>query len=148
LARIKLFFLFFYIVNFFLQFIYFLFYTGVSKFFYIYIYKKTFISLEHKFLCQKERERERERDCSIAPAYLVSNEEGMVRDVRRHKCPMDVCAPTTSQVREHHFPIVKSLGHNFQRHTTPPKQVWIEWIQVAPDTMENHRLSSFNNLVR
>jgi hypothetical protein len=116
-------FLFFYIVNFFLP-IHFFIYILESLFF-IYI-KKTFISLEHKFLCQKERERERERDCSIAPAYLVSNEEGMVRDVRRHKCPMDVCAPTTSQVREHHFPIVKSLGHNFQRHTTPPKQVWIE----------------------
>jgi len=43
--------------------------------------------------------KERERDCSIAPAYLVSDEEGMVRDLRRHKCPLDVCANTTSQVR-------------------------------------------------
>jgi len=70
----------------------------------------------------KKRERERETAALHRP-YLVSNEEGMVRDVRRHECPMDVCAPTTSQVREHHFPIVKSLGHNFQRHTTPPKHV-------------------------
>lgn len=114
-------FLFFYIVNFFLP-IHFFIYILESLFF-IYI-KKTFISLEHKFLCQK-RERERETAALHRP-YLVSNEEGMVRDVRRHECPMDVCAPTTSQVREHHFPIVKSLGHNFQRHTTPPKQVWIE----------------------
>jgi hypothetical protein len=115
---------FFYIVNFFLPIHLFFYFILESLSFFIFIYiKKHSYHLNISFYVKK---RERERDCSIAPAYLVSNEEGMVRDVRRHKCPMDVCAPTTSQVREHHFPIVKSLGHNFQRHTTPPKQVWIE----------------------